>query len=109
MQHLLHRWLYALLLGATLATQTLGLVHQVLHDAQDPGRPAVHGALDDAFSLDDDGVSCALFDQLAQGGAAPWHAPTLASALPVAVLPVASPLRSAGGAAGFLARAPPLA
>ena len=109
MHALVRRWLHALLLAATLATQTLGLVHQVSHERGDPGRAAVHAALEDAFALDDEGVSCELFDQLAQGGAAAWDAVPAASCASHLRLPVAQAPRESGSAASFDARAPPAA
>lgn len=103
------RWLYALLVVATLATQALGLVHQVLHDGAAAGRPATHGVLDDAFALDDEGVACELFDQLVQGGATPSPLLAFDFGAPHQPLPAALAGMPHGSAAAFQARAPPAA
>ena len=113
--HLLaRRWLLVLLLFAATGSQTLGLLHQTVHESAASGEHAHdglherHGPLDALFGLDGDGLACQLLDQLVHG-AGPS---AVAIALPLALVPSLLPWlqQAAPGrrSAPFHARGPPL-
>jgi len=109
MSFLARRWLLALLIAAAAASQSLGVVHQVAHQGEEHAHGADHGALQDLFALDEDGLGCALLDQLANGAAPAFVALALTLAAAAYRLPALPPRSARSRAAPFEARAPPLA
>lgn len=92
----LRRVLLGCLLLAVLATQTLGVMHAVVHgpalDGQRSAAPGAdpvdhaahaHSALEDLFTGHGDDIDCQLYDQLSHGNGPPQVA--------VVVLPVLVP------------------
>lgn len=119
MVFLVRRWLPALLVFATLGSQTLALLHRAAHQpapqaqaqhehhAGDEDHEGRHGAFDQLFALDTEGLACHLLDELAHG------AGPAASVLPTAIaaaaylLPALQTIAPGAAPAPFQARAPP--
>lgn len=112
--HLLaRRWLLVLLLLAATGSQTLALLHQVVHQpaAAGPHEQDVHerhGPLEALFALDDEGAACQLLDQLAHGAGPSAIALVLALALVPARLPWLRQATTARSVAPYDARGPPV-
>jgi hypothetical protein len=112
MHFLVRRWLLVLLLAAATGAQTLGLLHQVVHQpatsqhAHDEVNEH-HGPLDGLFALDDDGLACQLLDQLGYGAGPSGAALGLSMALVPRLLPWLQQLAPAQPCATFDARGPP--
>lgn len=106
------RWLLALLLVAATGAQTLGLLHQAVHQpatgehAHDEIHER-HGPLEALFALDQDGVGCQLLDQLAHGAGPSGAAVGLSMALVPRLLPWLQQLAPTRRCATFEARGPP--
>jgi hypothetical protein len=113
MHSLARRWLLALLLVAATGAQTLGLLHQVVHQPA-AGQQAhdelheQHGPLDGLFALDDAGVGCHLLDQLAHGAGPASAALGLSMVLVATQLPWLVQLAPARRCVPFEARGPPV-
>lgn len=112
MHSLARRWLLALLLVAATGAQTLGLLHQVVHQPA-AGQHAhdevheQHGPLNGLFALDDAGVGCQLLDQLAHAAGPSGAVLGLSMALVATPLPWLEQLAPARRCVTFEARGPP--